>query len=355
MAKERLFDLPETKGTFRIRGKITGHDKEMFYKESKTKSGKTMRRTSFGVEYDKGKNAYVVLQGMPQDNVYFSKSVKKGEKSEVKKIPWAERLIFKEEGYRLIGNNIGVTKTVNAKGEYENVKKVLTDFDSVKEIADNLKDGDSVFIQGKLDYSSFTTDENETKHSIKLVPTQVSLCKSEIDFSSEDFNPIHDFTQIIVFKEIEQEKEGDKFTGRFVMNADIVNYQSIESAEFVVKESNLAKLFKKNLSPYTAIKVWGEISSKEQVEEIQSDNIWGETNKMEKQNTPFVREFIVTGADPTTIDKTTYTESKIEEAKIKVKNAQAAKNDFGTMADNNSAWGSVPGLGSEDLDEDMPW
>ena len=33
MAKERLFDLPETKGVFQIRGLVTGHDKDNFYKE----------------------------------------------------------------------------------------------------------------------------------------------------------------------------------------------------------------------------------------------------------------------------------------------------------------------------------
>ena len=208
MAKERLFDLPETKGTFQIRGLVTGHDKDGFYKESKTKTGKTMRRTSFGVTYEPGKTMYVNVQGFPQENVYFSSQSKNGEKPVTEKVSWADRFSFKKEGFRMIGNNIGVTKAVNAKGEYENVKKILTDFDAAKEVADNLKDDDSVFIKGKLEYSSFSTDNGEM-HSVKLIPNQVSLCKSPIDFNDEKFESNHQFTQVIVFTGIEQEKEDD--------------------------------------------------------------------------------------------------------------------------------------------------
>lgn len=357
MAKERLFNLPETKGTFQIRGKVTGHDKDNFYKKTKTKTGKAMRRTSFGVTFDEKKTTYVSMQGMTQDNVYFSKSVKNGEQPETKKIPWADRFTFREEGFQLIGNNIGVIKAVNNKGELENVKKRLTDFDAVKEIAENLKDDDSVFIKGKLDYSSFIDDNSEKKNSIKLVPNQVSLCKSALDFSQKDFKPMHEFSQVIVFNSIDQEKEDDKPTGRYVVTANIVNYASVEDAEFIIENVTLAKQMRKGLAPFNAVKVWGEIVMNDQVEEVSSDDIWGEENKMDKQNAPVKREFVITGADPSTIDKNTYSEVSIAEAKMKVKKAQEAKDDFGTTGnetDTSSAWGNVP-TGGDDLDEEEPW
>lgn len=357
MAKERLFDLPETKGTFRIRGKVTGKERDNFYKETVTKTGKPVRRISFGVTYEPGKSMYTSLQGMQQDNVYFSKPGEKGQKSEVKQIPWSERFRFVEDGFRLIGNNIGVTKVVNAKGEYENDKKILTDFDSAKEISDNLKDDDSVFIRGKLDYSSFETDNGDLINSVKLVPNQVSLCKSEIDFNSENFDPIHEFTQVIVFTGIDQEKENDKPTGRYIVTANIVNYSSIEEAEFYMTNAAMAKQFRNKVKPYNAIKVWGEMVVSEQVEEVDSDDVWGEENKMEKQATPTKREFVITGADPSTIDTNTYSELSIAEAKMKVKNAQDAKNDFGVMNSDaslsESAWGTVPT--GEDEEDDVPW
>lgn len=354
MAKERLFDLPETKGTFQIKGLVTGHDKDSFYKESKTKTGKTMRRTSFGVTYEPNKTMYVTIQGFPQENVYFSSQSKNGEKPVTEKVTWADRFTFRKEGFRMIGNNIGVTKAINEKGEHENVRKIMTDFDAAKEVADHLKDDDSVFIKGKLEYSSFTTDNGEM-HSVKLVPNQVSLCKKSIDFSDENFESTHQFTQVIVFTGIDQEKENDKPTGRFVVSAYIVNYASIENAEFIIKDKGLANTFRKSLSPYNAIQVHGDMTVTEVVEEVE-DDVWGEANKMERQGTPVKREYIIRGARPSTIDKDTYSELSITEARLKVKNAQDAKNDFGSMntADSSDAgWGTVPT--AEDEDEDIPW
>ena len=354
MAKERLFDLPETKGTFQIKGLVTGHDKDSFYKESKTKTGKTMRRTSFGVTYEPNKTMYVTIQGFPQENVYFSSQSKNGEKPVTEKVTWADRFTFRKEGFRMIGNNIGVTKAINEKGEHENVRKIMTDFDAAKEVADHLKDDDSVFIKGKLEYSSFTTDNGEM-HSVKLVPNQVSLCKKSIDFSDENFESTHQFTQVIVFTGIDQEKENDKPTGRFVVSAYIVNYASIENAEFIIEDKGLANTFRKSLSPYNAIQVHGDMTVTEVVEEIE-DDVWGEANKMERQGTPVKREYIIRGARPSTIDKDTYSELSITEARLKVKNAQDAKNDFGSMntADSSDAgWGTVPT--TEDEDEDIPW
>lgn len=354
MAKERLFDLPETKGTFQIKGLVTGHDKDSFYKESKTKTGKTMRRTSFGVTYEPNKTMYVTIQGFPQENVYFSSQSKNGEKPVTEKVTWADRFTFRKEGFRMIGNNIGVTKAINEKGEHENVRKIMTDFDAAKEVADHLKDDDSVFIKGKLEYSSFTTDNGEM-HSVKLVPNQVSLCKKSIDFSDENFESTHQFTQVIVFTGIDQEKENDKPTGRFVVSAYIVNYASIENAEFIIEDKGLANTFRKSLSPYNAIQVHGDMTVTEVVEEVE-DDVWGEANKMERQGTPVKREYIIRGARPSTIDKNTYSELSITEARLKVKNAQDAKNDFGSMntADSSDAgWGTVPT--TEDEDEDIPW
>lgn len=254
----------------------------------------------------------------------------------------------------MIGNNIGVTKAINEKGEHENVRKIMTDFDAAKEVADHLKDDDSVFIKGKLEYSSFTTDNGEM-HSVKLVPNQVSLCKKSIDFSDENFESTHQFTQVIVFTGIDQEKENDKPTGRFVVSAYIVNYASIENAEFIIKDKGLANTFRKSLSPYNAIQVHGDMTVTEVVEEVE-DDVWGEANKMERQGTPVKREYIIRGARPSTIDKDTYSELSITEARLKVKNAQDAKNDFGSMntADSSDAgWGTVPT--AEDEDEDIPW
>ena len=197
--KGRLFDLPETKGAFQLKAIVTGMEKDKAYKEIRTKSNREMRMLNFGATYDDGKTLYVNLQGMEQDNVYFSKRAeKKGDKPETAKVPWADRFTYNREGFRLIGKNIGVKKKIDSEGKTVNDKKVLTDFDACKEIKDNLKDGSSVFIRGNIDYSSFVDNNGNKKTSTKLIPNQVSLC-ADIDFNDEKFEKQNDFNQVIIF------------------------------------------------------------------------------------------------------------------------------------------------------------
>ena len=80
------FDLPETKGAFQLKGVVSGMEKDTAFKEIKTKSGKPMRMLNFGTSYLDGETLYVNLQGMEQENVYFSKRAeKKGEKADTEK------------------------------------------------------------------------------------------------------------------------------------------------------------------------------------------------------------------------------------------------------------------------------
>jgi hypothetical protein len=73
MAKERLFNLPETKGTYQLRGIVNGTASERFYQSGKTSTGKDKRSVNFGVEVAKGKTLYVGLQAFPRDEVLFYK------------------------------------------------------------------------------------------------------------------------------------------------------------------------------------------------------------------------------------------------------------------------------------------
>lgn len=349
MAKERIFNLPETRGTFQLRGKITGVEKDNFYTEKKTKTGKDFRSVNFGTMVEDGKTLYISLNGMPRDKVYFTKpSGKKGVKGETVEVPWAQRHTFNREGFRLIGVNVGVTKTVDSKGQMVNDKKTVTDFDACELIGKNLKDDESVFIKGNLDYSSYTDDSGNTRHSVKLIPNQVSLCK-DIDFSDEKYEPVHDFTQNIVYMGISKETENDKDTGRFIVSAKIITYSTIEDAEFIIVNNKLANNIRKSVKPYSAITVWGKLDANTQTEEVENDDVWGEANTMTKVTAPARREYIITGADPNSIDTSIYTKELIDEALVKIMNVKNAAKDFGES--NNDGWGSANLLDSDDDEE----
>ena len=101
MAKERLFNLPETKGSYQMRGIVTGTSSERFYQDGKTSTGKDKRSVNFGIEVDEGKTLYVSMQGFPRDEVFFYKRGENGQKGDTARVKWANRHTFNKEGYRI--------------------------------------------------------------------------------------------------------------------------------------------------------------------------------------------------------------------------------------------------------------
>lgn len=117
MAKEKQkntgLGLPQTRGTFQIKGITTGTQKDSFLKETLTKkTQKPWRTLNFGVKTDKESTIYITLSDGEKDKVYFAKTetVDGKRKTDVKDIAWKDRFKFNKEGYRLIGVNTGVTK-----------------------------------------------------------------------------------------------------------------------------------------------------------------------------------------------------------------------------------------------------
>lgn len=350
----RLFDLKETKGLFQVKGKISGVESSKFYTEKKTKNNKDFRVVNFGCEYDDKKTVYMALNGMPQENVYFSKKNSDTGKTDTEKVAWANRNTFSKDGFRMIGVNLGLVKTTGSDGKEINDKKTMHAFDACKYIKENLTDDVSTFIRGNIEFSSYQDSEGNTRRSIKYVPNQVSLCKA-VDFNEydEDNKPVHDFTQTVVFMGINKEEDGDKTTGRFIVSAKIVTWSDIIDAEFIITDSKLANLFRTKLKPYTAISVHGKIEVSHKVEEISEEDSWGETNSMQSVSAPTKTEMIITGATPSTIDKESYTEKNVSEAIAKIRNARMAEKNFGSSANTSASdddWGS-----DDSMDEDEPW
>lgn len=340
--KSAPHDLQQTNGLFTLCGIVSGTDKENFYKETKTRNDKPFRSITFGVEFDKDKKEYVSLNGMQRDQVVFTKreTVNGQTKSVTEKVNWKDRFTFKKEGYSLLGVHLGLTKTTDNNGKEVNEKKVAVEFDACNEIGIHLKDGSSVFVRGKIEFSTY-----QDKHYTKFVPQQISLCSKDIDFEDEKFESNARFTQTIIFMGIEKSADTE---GKFIISGKVVGYNSIEDVEFVTYNSKLAKTLKKALKSYNAIEIYGNISVTSNVEEVEEDDEWGESNKMERNNSPFVRELVVTGANKDSIDKTLYSEESVETAIAKLNAKANAEKEF----DSSDDWGSVnTDSGSDDDDE----
>lgn len=138
-----------------------------------------------------------------------------------------------------------------------------------------------------------------------------------------------------------------------------MNYNSIESAEFIIEDAKLAKQMRSGLKPYNSIQVHGHINVVNNVEDVndeEDDDCWGESNDMDNKRVfaPTHRELIITGAKPSTIDKETYTEKAIDEAIKKVNASKKAEQDFTGKAESTSNVDDDWGDDASD-DEDEPW
>ena len=225
MAKAAEHGLRTTPGTFQMAGIVSGTNKPSFYTEKTFGNGNQMKSVNFTVKYDTDKALYPVVQGFTRSDVYFSKKNKETNKTETKKVPWAQRMTFAEQnpGWSIIGCNIGLVKGEDGK----NIKKHITEYDAAQYIKENLKDDMSVFVRGNLDFRSYTDKNGEVKRLRALNATQVSLC-SDIDFNSETFSPNHEWTQEIVYTGIEKETDDNgKPTDIFIVSGYVFSFNYI--------------------------------------------------------------------------------------------------------------------------------
>ena len=352
MANKVDLGCNQLRGNFVLSGKLTGRFSNGFYTDGKSSGGKDWRRVHFGVEIEPGKTVYLDLFGATQDNVYFSKTVRGADgknQTTTKSVPWAKRMksskeLFGEDGYRIIGVTCGCEKIIDKNGKEVNNTKHLTPYDACDEVG-NLQDDDFVFVRGNITYSTYNNN-----HRVNFEPTQVSLCKP-IDFDAIDFQPNASFTQSIVCMGVAKNEETP---GEAVVTAKIVGYQNIEDTELYTRNGGLAKNLKK-LGQYCHVKVWGDIVVDGEVQEVEEDTGWGTSNRMERVGSPFKRKLMITGADPESIDKESYSEEVIEHAMTVIAGIQNAKKDFGKDSENDSNdWGSKnSNLDDEDDDMDL--
>ena len=372
--KENLFmakKTPEhglrvTPGNFQIKGIITGTKGKNFYVEKD--AGSKMRAVNFGVKYDVfrdngkadlslGKVIYPTIQGFTRKDVHFSTRKEDGT-TDTKPVAWAQRLDFAKENpdWRIIGCNIGLEKDA----EDNNIKQYLAEYDAAKYVKEKMQDDVSVFVRGNLDFRSYTNKNNEVKRIQNFNATQVSLC-SEVDFEDEEFVATNDFEQEIIYTDIAKEEDGDgKPTGRFIISGYVVSFNAIEPVSFIIEDSKLANLIRKNLKAYNSIKVHGKIVVSHSVEEAAEETTddWGDSNPMSNKrvNAPTKRELIITGATPSSITTDFSEEAVAEGIKILKKKADNSKkfgekNEVAVAATNDDDWGTP----ANDNDEEDPW
>lgn len=345
MAKNKGLGLPQTKGSFQLRGYTTGLLRDNAFKSIQTKNNKEMNIVNFGIKTNDESTTYTQILGMEQDYVYFyKKAEEKGKKGTTKKVAWDKRFEDQGEGFQLIGVRLGLARNEDGK----NVTETMTEYDGAEKIYNDLSDDTSVFCVGEIDFKSYETKEGETRKQKNFAIKQLYLAKdiNFEDFEDDDKNIKEEssFKQTIIYMDSEIVK--DKEDPRMLISAKIVDYNNIQDTEFVIRKKDLANTFKTKLKPYTAIDVWGKIINKIKVDEEQKKgDFWGEEDPTKNVRNNYIRELEIIGANPQTIDTETYTKEKIDEA-------LRADKEYGD--NNNDEWVSVKD-GEDDSTDSLPW
>ena len=300
---EEFVQLKQHQGTFEASGVIFNMGSEHAFKDIVMKNKKSMKIANIGLRISDGESMFLTLNGMEQDNVYFSKSGAKGEKSQTEKIEWAKRNRFNKEGFRLIGVSLALAKGEDGKNV---AVKNFTQFDAVDEIKENLKDGVSVFVKGKIEFGSFLDEKSgELKKTVKYVPNAIYLSGKDIDFQDAKFEKSAGFAQPVLVTGLRKED------GKNLIDFGIVGYKSYEESTMEANDS-LYEALKTKLKKGASITITGVIKTSQNVEVVSAE-VWGEESKVGKAKSSGKVVMLATGARPETMDVETYAKKPLAE------------------------------------------
>jgi hypothetical protein len=327
--------LEETKGSFTLKGIIHGLSNDNSVREGVTSSDKDYKAVSFYIETSPNNRVRVEMFGMERDVVFYSSKEKKS-----KKVPFENRSKVNLKGYRLMGVNLNPTGS-------KTDRKTLIEYDAIDYLKENFKDGDSVYVSGQLDFSSFENKQGETVNKTGFRIQSISKEKEPIDFTEEDFVPHAFFKQDIVVSDLIEEEN------KLYINAKIIKYKGeITDTTFVVEADRLkkfAKTLKKNLKFGDFIQVKGWIVSLALEEEAQaeveddSDDWGGETP--EGMDNSYIVNYI-NELQIVNVDKETYEPQKYTEEDL----FSQEEEDYGEDVDD-----SDDGFEDEDDDGELPF
>jgi hypothetical protein len=135
---------------------------------------------------------------------------------------------------------------------------------------------------------------------------------------------------------------------------DFWNYNdlSITNTTFIVEDAQLANLMRKNLKAYNALEVTGVFKSTVITETVEAEDDWGQKSSFDRVSVPRKFEMYITGAKPSTIDRETYTEDNIAEARKAIANKDKVETNYGEKKETTTV---EDGWGDTSDDDNEPW
>lgn len=325
-------EIPAMRGTFAIRGIVTTFDKVEGFVQ-KTKTEKEMRRIRFSVTSSEGNIHSLQLQAFQSENVYFSGREKQEDGTEkivTEQVAWNNRLKYKKEGFLPIDRvSYGLKKVVNPDtNKEENERHIKLTYDAIEDIYNSLEVGMSVYVRGNIQVEEYTAQNGEKRNTTRLIPNQISLTGSPIDFNAEDFKEQAVFELGVIAEDIEfSGTEEATITGLFIGNQRLGRQTLVVRNDECFKddpEFDLTNLLNglrsvKAYKPYVYVTFVGNMvnaTNHEVAEPEVTTNPFGFKNTkspLRPTGSGFRREFLCKGVVDSLIDMDTYTPENVDQ------------------------------------------
>ena len=317
MAKVKIgkHGLKQNEGQFKLKGLVTGANKDDLFKSTVQKNDMARNTLKFGVKTSEDNDIWVRISDSEKKKAWFYKKgdKKKGIEGESKSVDWEKRLNFHEEGFEPIGVSIGLDKDKDEK----NIIVNKHDYDACKYISERLENDMPLRIIGEIEFNSFDGQDGKIRSKNLNVK---KIYNSFVDFEKDDFVEENYFKQSFLFMGIDRAKDKngnpDSEDPRFIVKGKVITYSTLEDVEFVVRNKKLGLNFQKKLKPYNCIEVHGVINNKRMAEEVEEteDDWGGELNPFDLISSPRKFEFEIKGINTKNIDTKTYTKEIVTEA-----------------------------------------
>lgn len=334
MANEKT-KLKETKGVFKVIGKVARIDRDGAFREDvlnkpdNRNHGRLYRSLRFGVKTSPTNEIIVQAFDYEPQEVFLWNSKKREADPNYKgdRIPfetWKEQQDeLREQGYVVLQSRIGLD--YDEKGKLKT--KGLPRFVALKEIYENINNGDSVVVEGTIRYSKYKNRNDEIVEQKNYMIERVFRIK-DIDFEDDNFEEVSYFEQEMVFVDADLDKEEKKayvtgriidFNGNFEDTQFVINFAN-ENGETDPAMLKLAQAFTKKMEFGDVINVFGDVINRVVVEEVEDEEeddllaeLGGRSKPKHAQNyvsRTYITEMSINGVDAW--KKGVYTEDDFE-------------------------------------------
>lgn len=275
-----MTELRETKGVFKLIGKVTRIDRDGAYREGILEKGKNegkpYRSLRFGVQTSPVNEVIINAFDSRPDEVLLwnSEKKKKDEKYKGDRVPFEkwlkEQEKYRENGYTVLQTRIGLTYDDKGKLQTHGMPRYV----AIQEIYNNLNEGDPIVVEGDLRYSQYTNNSGQNVIQRDLTINRLAR-RRKLDFDDEKFQEVSYFEQEMVFVDIDIDTAEKK---AYLIGRIIFYNKKFIDAQFVIDFAEdkdlekLAKQIKKLFKFGDVVNVFGNIVNRVEIEEVEEDD-----------------------------------------------------------------------------------